>query len=119
MQFENLERLIIRSAPLMNGPVAALANSPRFGWLVRRNIAMVTYTGRKSGRTFSIPVAYRRSGDDMIIGVSMPDTKTWWRNFLGDGAPLTLRIGGTDHPAHAVAKRDDQGGVAVTARLNG
>jgi hypothetical protein len=118
MPLENLGRLLVRGAPLFNAPVAALANSPRFGRLVNGNIAMVTYTGRRSGKTFSIPVAYRRSGDDVIIGVGMPDAKTWWRNFLDDGAALTLRIDGTDHAAHAVATRDAKGNVAVRARLS-
>jgi len=118
MQLENLGRLLMRGAPLFNAPVAALANSPRFGRLVNRNVAMVTYTGRRSGREFSIPVAYRRSGDEVIIGVGMPDAKTWWRNFLGDGAPLTLRIDGSDHAGHGVATRDAKGGVAVRAQLN-
>lgn len=118
MQLDNLGRLLLRGAPLFNAPVAALANSPRFGRLVNRNIAMLTYTGRRSGRTFSIPVSYHRSGDDVVIGVGMPDAKTWWRNFLNEGAPLTLRLDETDHTAHAVANRDDKGRVTVTARLN-
>ena len=52
-------RLLLRAAPLINAPVSALADSKRFGWLVNRNIAMVTYTGRRSGREFSIPVTVR------------------------------------------------------------
>jgi hypothetical protein len=82
-----------------------------------RNIAILTYTGRRSGRTFSIPVAFRRSGDDLVIGVGMPDAKTWWRNFLGAGGPLTLRLDGKQRAGHAVAKRDKDGGVAVAVRL--
>ena len=108
----------MRAAPVINAPVAALANSPRFGRLVNRNIAMLTYKGRRSGRTFSIPVAYHRSGDDVKISVNMPDAKTWWRNFLDDGAPLTLRLDETDRSGHAIAKRDEKGRVTVTARLN-
>lgn len=117
MQLENLGRLLMRGAPLFNAPVAALANSPRFGRFVNGNIAMVTYTGRRSGRTFSIPVSYRRSGDDVIIGVGMPDAKTWWRNFVDDGAPLTLRINDEDCVGHGVATRDEKGGVSVRVRL--
>jgi hypothetical protein len=118
MALEQLGRLLLRGAPLFNAPVAALANSERFGKLVNGNIAMVSYTGRRSGRSFSIPVSYRRSGDDVLIGVGMPDAKSWWRNFLGDGEPLTLRIDGTDHPGHAIAQRDEKGGVTVTVRLD-
>jgi hypothetical protein len=116
-QFTNLGKLLLRAAPIMNVPVAALANSPRLGRLMSRNITMVTYTGRRSGRTFSIPVAYRRSGDEIEITPNLPDAKTWWRNFLGEGAPLTLSLDGKQRPGHAVAQRDDNGRVTVVVRL--
>ncbi len=116
-QFTNLGKLLMRAAPIMNVPVAALANSPRFGRLVSRNITMVTYTGRRSGRTFNIPVAYRHSADQIKITPNLPDAKTWWRNFLGDGAPLTLSLDGTQRPGHAVAQRDENGHVTVMVRL--
>ena len=116
-QFTNFGRLLMRAAPIMNAPVAALANSPRFGRFLRSNITMITYTGRRSGNTFSIPVAYRRNGDEIEITPNMPDAKTWWRNFLGDGAPLTLSLDGTQRPGHAVAQRDENGQVTVTVRL--
>jgi hypothetical protein len=102
----------MRAAPLFNAPVAAL-----LGRLVNRNIAMLTYTGRRSGRSFTIPVAYRRSGGDVIISANMPEAKTWWRNFLDDGGPLTLHLDGTERGGHAVAKRDEKGHVTVTVRL--
>jgi hypothetical protein len=107
----------MRAAPLFNAPVAALANSPLLGRLVNRNIAMLTYSGRRSGRSFTIPVGYRRSGGDVIIGANMPEAKTWWRNFLDDGGPLTLHLDGRQRGGHAVAKRDEKGHVTVTVRL--
>jgi F420H(2)-dependent quinone reductase len=113
----NLGRLVMRAAPVFNAPIAALANSRRFGRLIDRNIAMLTYTGRRSGRTFSIPVGYRRSGGDIVISVNMPEAKTWWRNFLDAGGPLTLRLDGAERAGHAVANRDNKGRVTVTVRL--
>ena len=113
-QPKSFVRLFFRGAPLFNAPVAAIANSPRFGGLLKSNIAMVTYTGRRSGKTFTIPVAYRRRGDEIDIGANMPDAKTWWRNFLGEGAPLTVRLDDQERPGHAVAHRDDNGKVMVT-----
>ncbi len=107
----------MRAAPVFNAPVAALANSRRFGGLVNRNIALLSYTGRRSGRRFSIPVAYRRTGDEISIGANMPATKTWWRNFLGDGGPVTLQLQGTERAGHAVAERDESGRVTITVRL--
>jgi hypothetical protein len=116
----NLGRLLMRAAPLMNAPVAAIAASPRFGGALRRSVAVVTYTGRRSGRTFSIPVAYRRRGDANIdIEANLPDAKTWWRNFLGEGAPLSVALDGVDRAGHGVAHRDDKGRVTVSVSLSG
>lgn len=114
---KTLGRLVMRAAPLINAPVAALARSRRFGGLVNRNVTMLSYTGRRSGRTFSIPVAYRRAGDAIIVNANLPETKTWWRDFLGDGGPLTLQLDGTERAGHAVATRDGKGRVTITVRL--
>jgi hypothetical protein len=90
-------------------------NAPVIGGFVRRGLVTVRYVGRRSGKTFSIPVAYRRSGDSVVISVAMPDAKQWWRNFLGDGGPLVLvGLDGRDRLGHAVARRDDRGRVTVT-----
>lgn len=113
-----LRGFVRRWAPAVNARVTALADSPRWGRTVRRRIVMITYVGRRSGRTFSMPVGYRRAGDEITIGASIPDAKTWWRNFLGPGAPLSLHLDGTDRSGHAVARRDDRGRVTVTVRLD-
>jgi hypothetical protein len=115
----NLGRLLMRGAPLFNAPIVALAASPRLGKMLRRNITLITYTGRRSGRTFSIPVAYRRRGGEIEIVPNMPDAKTWWRNFLGDGAPMSLTLDGIEQSGHAVAHRDENGRVTVRVRLAG
>ncbi len=113
----DLMRLFMRAAPLFNAPVAAIATSPRFGKLLRRNVTMITYTGRRSGRTFSIPVAYRRHGNEIVVGANLPDAKTWWRNFLGDGGPVTLTLDGAECDGHAIADRDANGRVTIRIRL--
>lgn len=113
----NYKRLIMRAGPLFNAPVAAIANSPRFGALLRRSVTLITYTGRRSRRTFSTPVAYRRRGDDIEIDANLPDAKTWWRNFVGDGAPISLTLDGAERAGHAIAHRDDKGRVTVHVRL--
>jgi F420H(2)-dependent quinone reductase len=115
----NYKRLVMRAAPLINAPVAAIAASPRLGAGLRRNITMITYTGRRSGRTFSMPVAYRRHGDEIDVAANMPDAKTWWRNFVGEGGPVSLTLDGAERAGHAVAHRDDNGRVTVHVRLDG
>lgn len=112
----NYKRLLMRAAPLVNVPVTAITNS-RFGAGLRGSITLITYTGRRSGRTFSIPVAYRRRGDEIDIAANLPDAKTWWRNFLGDGGPVSLTLDGAERTGHAVAHRDEKGRVTVRVRL--
>ncbi|MCG8921047.1 nitroreductase/quinone reductase family protein [Lentzea sp. CC55] len=101
----------------VNRLVVGLRDVPVVGKLVRRGITVVTYTGRKSGRTFSTPVGYQRKGDVVDIRVMMPDDKTWWRNFNGEGGPLTLEIDGAQRTGHATSHRDDKGRVTVRVQL--
>ena len=107
-----------RGVTAFNSRIMALAGSPRWGRMVGRGIAVLTYTGRKSGRTFTIPVGYRRSGALIVIGAKMPDKKNWWRNFLGARAPLSLNVQGQERPGHGVAVRDAKGRVTVTVTLD-
>lgn len=102
----------------VNACVLTLRSSPRWGRLLQRHLTVVTYTGRRSGRTFSTPVGYRRADDIVTIPVKLPDAKNWWRNFLGDGGPISLHLDGVDRPGHAVARRDDRGRVTVTVTLD-
>lgn len=107
------------AAGCVNAGVTALRDSRRFGPLVGRRITQVTYTGRHSGRSFTMPVGYQRHGDIVTIGARLPDSKTWWRNFLGAGGPISLKLDDTERTGHAVARRDEQGRVTVTVNLDG
>lgn len=105
---------------IVNKAFVGLMNAPVVGRLVRRGLVVVRYTGRRSGKTFEIPVGYRRSGNTVTINVGAPNSKNWWRNFLGAGGPITLlNLDGQDRSGHAVAERDEKGRVSVTVRLNG
>jgi hypothetical protein len=101
----------------MNAGVVALTEAPVIGKVLGKSFAQVSYVGRRSGQRFTTPVNYRRSGEEYVIGAAMPDKKKWWRNFLDEGGPVTLRIDGTDHVGHAVARRDAKGRVTVRVRL--
>jgi hypothetical protein len=112
-----MERAIFTSpvVPMINRAVFALLDAPVLGRLVGRGLTKIRYVGRRSGKTVELVVGYRRSGEDIIIGVATPDAKTWWRNFLGDGAPIELLgVDGRDRIAHAVAHRDERGRVSIT-----
>jgi hypothetical protein len=119
--------LAIMSNSFFDNPVArafnrlavALTTVPVLGKVVGRNLVEIRYTGRKSGRSVQTPVNYRLSGDQVTIRVMSPDAKSWWRNFLGDGGPVTLlNFRGADRTGHAVATRDDEGRVTVRVQLD-
>lgn len=116
-----MERAIFNSpvVPIVNRLAVALLDAPVVGRIVGRGLVKIRYVGRRSGKTVQLPVGYRRSGNDIAIGVAAPDAKKWWRNFLGEGAPIELLgLDGRDRIAHAVANRDARGRVSVTVTLN-
>ena len=100
-----------------NRVVRGLLRSPAHRVAGSRRIALVTYTGRKSGRQFTIPVFYKRQGNDVEIGVDWPERKVWWRNLRGDGGPVELVLRGERRRGHAKAVGGEKSGVTVHVRL--
>jgi hypothetical protein len=83
--------------------------------LASRRLALITYTGRRSGRLYTIPVGYEMAGLQVRINVGAPDRKAWWRSLTGTGAPVELVVRGRRRTGHAVAARaGDQALVRVT-----
>ena len=93
---------------VLRSPVHRLA-SGRF--------ALITYTGRRSGREYTIPVFYRDSGDEVTIAVGWPDRKVWWRNLTGLGGPVRLVVRGQELRGHAIATRDAGRDALVRVRV--
>jgi hypothetical protein len=100
----------------VNPALAALLRTPLHP-LVSGRLALITVTGRRTGRRHTFPVGYRRDGDRVTIGVGWPQRKVWWRNLTGDGAPVRLRLGATEHSGHARARGDERSGVTVEVDL--
>jgi deazaflavin-dependent oxidoreductase (nitroreductase family) len=70
--------------------VTALLRSPLHP-LLGKSFAVITVTGRKTGRKISTPINVSPEGDGFSV-VSCR-SRTWWKN-LRDGRPGELRIGG-------------------------
>jgi hypothetical protein len=64
----------------LNPLVVALLRSPLHG-VASKGLMVLSWTGRRSGRRFSIPVGYQRDGDSVIVLISKPAEKRWWKNF--------------------------------------
>ena len=74
----------------------ALANEVGQRLLLR--LCGLRYTGRRTGRPVTLPVAYAVCGTDVMVLVGHAATKQWWRNFRG-GHPAELFIDGHWRPA--------------------
>lgn len=60
-------------------------------FLVSGQLVLITFTGRKSGRTYTTPLAYMREGDTVTLFTQK--SRTWWKNLQG-GAAVTLQLKG-------------------------
>jgi hypothetical protein len=101
---------------VVNPALRAILRSPAHR-LASGRVALVTYTGRKSGREYTIVTYYRDKGDEVTIGVGWPDRKVWWRNLTGDGGPVRLVIRGEEVRGHAVATRSGDEDALVRVRV--
>jgi len=66
---------------------------------------LITFTGRRSGRSFTTPVRY--ICNDGIVRCFTSSENQWWRN-LREGSLVTLRIAGKDVMYEAKATNDPE-----------
>lgn len=86
--------------------VGVLLRSPAHR-LLDHQLIELTYSGRRSGRRISVPVAFARDGADVVVFVGHHERKQWWRNFE-QPSPVRVRLSGRDHDATAEATRTDR-----------
>lgn len=82
-------------------------------FFVSKNMLLITYTGRKSGQSYTVPVNYLK--DDEMLSTTSLRERTWWRN-LRDGAPVTLRLRGRDVQAVPQVAESDETVIPLLAR---
>ena len=75
---------------MYNPVVISLLRSPFHG-LIDKNTVLITFTGRKSGKSYTFPISYVRDGDTLMM-ISRRE-HTWWKNFRG-GTHITLCLQG-------------------------
>ena len=93
--------------PFVNRTMKFVLRSPVHG-IVSKTVLLITFTGRKSGKTYTTPVSYSQNGDQVYI-FSHAD---WWKN-LRSGAPVSLRIQGRELQGLAEAVAEDKSAVAT------
>ncbi len=99
--------------PAVNHAMKFVLRSPVHG-MVDKTVLLITFTGCKSGKTYTTPVSYSQSDDQVYVFTHAE----WWKN-LRNGAPVTVRIRGRELQGLAEPVAEDKQAVAVglTAHL--
>ena len=84
-------------ARVLNKVPAGILRSPLHG-LMSKKYLLLSFTGRKSGREYTTPVAYLSEGDAFLMTTDSP----WWKNLHG-GAPVTMWVEGREYQGTADA----------------
>ena len=93
--------------PYVNSAMKFVLRSPAHG-MVSKTVLLISFTGRKSGKTYSTPVDYSQDGDQVTVFTH----SGWWKNLRG-GAPVTLCIRGRELQGLAEPVSEDKGSVAA------
>ena len=89
---------------LGNSFVPRLLRSP-LHFFISGRMMLVTFTGHKSGKSYTTPVEYCRDNERVIFFTQRE--RVWWKNLRG-GAAVTVRIAGRDLTGQAQAITDDE-----------
>ena len=91
---------------LVNRVMRGLLGAPLLSRLVGRRLATLYVVGRKSGRRYTVPVAYTPDQGDLLIG-----TQFGWGRNLRTGEPVTIRLRGRRRVANVQVIADEPGVV--------
>jgi deazaflavin-dependent oxidoreductase (nitroreductase family) len=80
----------------------------RIHGMVSKTILLITYTGRKSGKSYTTPVSYSQSGDQVFIFTHAD----WWKNLLSK-PQVTLHLQGREVQGVAEPVAEDKEAVAT------
>lgn len=103
-----------RFLPTLFNPIAkAVLRSPLHG-MMSRQLLLITFTGRKSGKVFTTPALYEQEGEILLLRVGYP----WWKNLCG-GAAVRVHLRGKMHAATTEVLDEEGGLVVVKVYLKG
>ena len=88
-----------------NSLMAWALKTPVIQSMVGQGVALLTFSGHKSARSYTIPVSYYREGD--TVTVITKRVRNWWRNFETP-AEVRLRLAGEEFDGIARIRSEDE-----------
>lgn len=79
----------------VGNPLIIAVLRSRFHRLLSGSHAILTVTGRRTGRNYHLPVQYASDGKAIYVMPGGFEHKTWWRNLI-EPARVQLRLEGRD-----------------------
>lgn len=73
--------------------------------LVSKKVALLTFRGRKSGKTYVLPVSYVQADDHTLL---LGTETAWYKNLRG-GVPVAVRLRGKERTGTAEVIEDVEG----------
>ncbi len=92
--------------PIVNKTMKIILRSLLHG-MISKSILLVTFNGRKSGKTYTTPVSYSQQNGQVHIF----SHAAWWKNLKKD-EKVTLRIRGRDIQGLAEPVTEDKEAIA-------
>ncbi len=81
-----------------NSVMSWALRTPGLQTMVGREVALLSFIGRNTGQSYTIPVSYQREGD--MVTVVTKKLRNWWRNFETP-AEVELRLAGLTYSGKA------------------
>ncbi len=75
----------------LNSMMKLFLKTPLLQNTIGKQIALLSFTGRRSGKRYTIPITYERR--DSSVMMLTKKTRSWWRNFE-DQPAVELRLAG-------------------------
>jgi len=93
--------------PILNKTMKFVLRSPLHK-IISRYILLITFRGKKSGKTYTTPVSYAQNNNQVTIFTHA----NWWKNLRG-GAPVSLRLRGKEINGMAKVIHEDKTAIAA------
>ncbi len=88
-------------------PVVRAVLRSRLHPVLSRQVLLLRITGRRTGRSFEVPVRYMARSGELVVTVGSPERKRWWRNVSGP-TPVTVVLRGRVADGVAEVDRSDE-----------
>jgi len=89
----------------LNKVVKVMLRTPGLQRLLGKALMLLTFTGRRTGRQYTIPVSYARVGSHVLTVTKV--FRHWWKNFETH-PDVQVRLAGKAYSARAIAGVGDE-----------